>query len=350
MISFSSPILPESWRNSNMLLLSLIAPPDNLNPEYFSTLLNQYGSVNSVKILNKSLMDYKVLVEMGTPEAAKSAKSFLDQLSSNFIKCSYYYDEKPAQSVSYKNCSLDLINDSTMSTLKYRHSTSLNEIVQEDDKQPTSIRTIPSSQQIIHSTSKIQHSTVLCVNGIKGKNLDAQKLYNIFSNFGNIDKILLIKLKNFAFIKYLKEEYSIFVFQNCQNLQFFDSVVSISFVAEDAIDKLIGLDTLYNQQDYYVGTQETDRFNSNHKMNLFPPSQVLHISNLKKVSSNAETMWDVFSEFGVVEAVKVLNTQYKFMCLVKMETLQQALETMALMHNEEIDNRNIQISFTKAKI
>lgn len=29
------------------------------------------------------------------------------------------------------------------------------------------------------------------------------------------------------------------------------------------------------------------------------------------------------------------------MCLVKMETLKQAIEIMALMHNEEIDGRNI---------
>ncbi|CAD8140306.1 unnamed protein product [Paramecium pentaurelia] len=350
MISFSSPILSESWKNSNMLLLSLIAPPENLSPEYFCSLLNQYGPVHQVKILNKSLMDYKVLVEMETHEAAKSAKSFLDQLSSNFIKCQYYQDEKPLLSGSYNNCSLDLINDSTLSTQRCRHSTSLNDIVQEDDKHLSSIRSILSSQRIINSSSIMQPTITLCLNGIKGKNLDAQKLYNIFSNFGNIDKILLIKLKNFALIKYLKEEYSIFVFQNCQKLQFFDSVVSISFVAEDAIDQLKSLDTLYNEQDYYVGSQETDRFNSNNKMNLLPPSQVLHISNLKKVSSNAETMWDAFSEFGVVEAVKVLNTQFKFMCLVKMETLQQALEVMAQMHNEEIDNRNVQISFTKAKI
>ncbi|CAD8138579.1 unnamed protein product [Paramecium octaurelia] len=344
MISFSSPVLPESWMNSNMLLLSLIAPPENLSPEYFGSLLTQYGPVSQVKILNKSLMDYKVLVEMGTPEAAKSAKSFLDQLSSNFIKCSFYSDEKPPQSGSLNNCSLDLINDSTMSSLRNRHSTSLNEIVQEDDKQQ------PSSKRKINSSSTLQHTTTLCLNGIKGKNLDAQKLYNIFSNFGNIDKILLIKLKNFALIKYLKEEYSIFVFENCQKLQFFDSTISISFVAEDAIEKLLSLDTLYNEQDYYVGSQETDRFNSSNKMNLLPPSQVLHVSNLKKVSSNAETMWDVFSEFGIVEAVKVLNTQFKFMCLVKMENLKQALEVMALMHNEEVDNRNVQISFTKARI
>lgn len=38
-------------------------------------------------------------------------------------------------------------------------------------------------------------------------------------------------------------------------------------------------------------------------MVLLPPSQVLHISNLKKVSSNAETMWDIFSEYGVVEVL-----------------------------------------------
>ncbi|CAD8049329.1 unnamed protein product [Paramecium primaurelia] len=350
MLSCSSPILSETWTNSNQLMLSLLAPPENLNPEYFSSLLNQYGPVQQVKILNKSLMDFKVFVEMGNSEAAKLAKQFLDQLSSNFIKCSYYYDEKQFQTGSQDNCSFESIGDSTISSQKCQYQTSLNEIVYEDDYKPSSIKTLPLNKKIIKSSQLIQPTQTLCISGIKGNEIDAKKLYNIFSNFGNIDKILLIKIKNFAFVKYLKNDNAQFVFQNCQKLEFFDSTISISYASEDSIDKLIGLDTLYQEQDYYIGSEDTDRFNCNNKMILLPPSQVLHISNLKKVSSNTETMWDVFSEFGVVQAVKVLNTQFKFMCLIKMETLKQALEVMALMHNEEIDNRNVQISFTKAKI
>ncbi|CAD8058080.1 unnamed protein product [Paramecium sonneborni] len=351
MISCSSPILPKTWNNSNQLMLSLIAPPENLSPEYFSSLLNQYGPVQQVKILNKSLMDFKVFVEMGNSEAAKLAKQFLDQLSSNFVKCSYYHEDKLISSESSKNYSFDSLGDSTISPQKYQHQTSLIERdLKKDNQQPTCMKTLSINQKPTKSPQQLQSTKTLCISGIKGKQLDAKKLYNIFSNFGNIDKILLIKIKNFAFVKYLKNDNAMFVFQNCQKLEFFDSMISISFTSEDSIDKLIGLDTLYQESDYYIGSEESDRFNCNNKMILLPPSQILHISNLKKVSSNAETMWDVFSEFGVVQAVKVLNTQFKFMCLVKMETLKQALEVIALMHDQEIDERNVQISFTKTKI
>ncbi|CAK68725.1 unnamed protein product (macronuclear) [Paramecium tetraurelia] len=350
MFSYSLPNLPDSLHFSHLLLLTLTAPPANLNPEYFSSLMSQYGPVANVKILHRSLMECRVLVEMANIEAAKNAKKALDQLSSNFIKCSYYQDDKLIPHGSFTIGSYETIEDTTSSTFKNRHSTSINDIIQDGDSKPHSSTVLPISQKLIPSQKNIQSTKTVCLNGISGKELDAHKLYNIFSNFGNVDKIILINLKNFALVKYLKEDQAYFVYQNCQNLSFFESSLTITFAADDSIEKLVGLDTLYRDQDYYVGSQDTDRFNPNNKMILLPPSQVLHISNLKKVSSNAETMWDIFSEFGVVEAVKVLNSQFKFMCLIKMETLKQALEVMALMHNEEVDGRNIQISFTKAKI
>ena len=39
-------------------------------------------------------MDNTVFVEMGNSESAKLAKQFLDKLSSNFIKCSYYKEDE----------------------------------------------------------------------------------------------------------------------------------------------------------------------------------------------------------------------------------------------------------------
>ncbi|KAM3141424.1 hypothetical protein pb186bvf_006542 [Paramecium bursaria] len=325
------------------LLLNLLAPPANLTPEYFQELLSQYGPVTKVRILNKSIKDYQVIVEMANSDAAKAAKQALDQFSSTFIRCSFYEEKK------FVNIgSMETIEDTN--SLKNRASESLTESLNKIVYEPqTNIHLFPQSQKVIPVK---QNQKTICLSGISG--VEAKQLYNIFSNFGNIDKILVINLKNFALIKYLKEEYSSFVFQNCQGLKFFDCVIDVKYSTEDAIDKLLLLDTLYQEQDYFVGSDESDRFNPNNKMVQLPPSQVLHISNLKKCSSNAETMWDIFSDFGVVElnskAVKVLNAQFKFMCLIKMESLKQALEVVGNMHNEEIDGRNIQISFTKAKI
>jgi hypothetical protein len=40
MLSLSSLVFPESYSISNTLLLNLAAPPENLTPEYFSSLLS----------------------------------------------------------------------------------------------------------------------------------------------------------------------------------------------------------------------------------------------------------------------------------------------------------------------
>lgn len=61
-------------------------------------------------------------------------------------------------------------------------------------------------------------------------------------------------------------------------------------------------------------------------------------------------MWEVFSPFGVVEvnliniilkAVKVLNTPVKYMCIVKFETVAEAIMAIACMHNSDLDGRCI---------
>jgi len=79
--------------------------------------------VTNVKILSKSLLDCRVLVEMSTLEAAKTAKKALDQLSSTFIKCSYSFEELPMHSNSIG--SYETLEDTT--AIKGRHCTSLNE-------------------------------------------------------------------------------------------------------------------------------------------------------------------------------------------------------------------------------
>lgn len=76
-----------------------------------------------MKILSKSMEDCRVLVEMGSLDAARTAKKALDQLSSAFIKCSYSCEEMPLKSESFG--SYETMEDNSLA--KNRHSTSLNE-------------------------------------------------------------------------------------------------------------------------------------------------------------------------------------------------------------------------------
>jgi hypothetical protein len=95
-----------------------------------------------------------------------------------------------------------------------------------------------------------------------------------------------------------------------------ESNIEVSFASHDAIEKLKHLSALYTPEDLFKGSDHTYRFynkyanirfNNLKKVPLLAPTRILHISNLKPTCSNYDTMWDIFSEFGIVEVSYKLN-------------------------------------------
>ena len=95
-------------------------------------------------------------------------------------------------------------------------------------------------------------------------------------------------------------------------------------------------------QEIFIGNEREFRFkiSTNKKLTINPPSNVLHISNLKTDACNFETMFDILKKFGKIEALKfkVLD-HYKNMCLVRYSSLDESLVAMANLHDYEFFKR-----------
>ncbi|XP_061423664.1 polypyrimidine tract-binding protein 2-like isoform X6 [Lethenteron reissneri] len=83
---------------------------------------------------------------------------------------------------------------------------------------------------------------------------------------------------------------------------------------------------------------------------IFPPSVTLHLSNIPSsvLEDDLKTLFE--SNGCVVKALKFFATDHK-MALVQMESLEEAIQTLAELHNHELEkNRLLRVSFSKSVI
>ena len=93
------------------------------------------------------------------------------------------------------------------------------------------------------------------------------------------------------------------------------------------------------------------RFTPNRSLTVNSPSQTLHVSSLKKDICKEHVLYKIFSEFGKVEAVKILcYSNEKNMALVKFYSTEDSFEAISNLHNETFSGRKMQISFTKSRV
>ncbi|KAJ8305303.1 hypothetical protein KUTeg_015848 [Tegillarca granosa] len=83
--------------------------------------------------------------------------------------------------------------------------------------------------------------------------------------------------------------------------------------------------------------------------NIFPPSAVLHLSNIPPNISE-DFLTDAFAEHGVVKAFKFFPKDRK-MALIQMGSVDEAVNSLIAMHNYPLsDTNHLRVSFSKSTI
>ena len=148
-----------------------------------------------------------------------------------------------------------------------------------------------------------ENSKVLYVKGMSSKMISVRHIYNLFSNFGDIRRIILLRAKEVALIEFETLEYAKLARDNLNNLFFFTEYLKISFSNyKEIIPKNISKNT--SKEDLLICEKGHNRFKSEKNLNINPPSQVLHLSNLEKNSCKEENIADFFKEVCEIEALK----------------------------------------------
>ena len=141
-------------------------------------------------------------------------------------------------------------------------------------------------------------------------------LYNIFSNFGNILKIIFIPSKSAALVEFENADFSTICMNYLNNVVFMTKPlrVIIQFECNSCRQIFYSKYTIINLknkrgedgavEEVFIGNPKTFRFKKNKNISINPPSSTLHLSNLVKEICTEETIRTYFNPYGRVEAVK----------------------------------------------
>jgi len=104
-------------------------------------------------------------------------------------------------------------------------------------------------------------------------------------------------------------------------------------------------------EEVLIGNPKTFRFKKNKNISINPPSATLHISNLAQEVAYEEAIHNFFGPYGTILALKFLLIDgTKHQCLMKLSSIEESINIMAILHDGEFGGRRVQLSFTRSKI
>ncbi|CAK58872.1 unnamed protein product (macronuclear) [Paramecium tetraurelia] len=195
-----------------------------------------------------------------------------------------------------------------------------------------------------------QPSKVVYIRGLINQNITPLNIFNLLSNFGNVLAIIQIKHKASALVQFQKLSHAQNALDHLNNQVFFGSKLKIFYSNYQEIQLPLPIQS--PQTVVFVPQKSQFRFSESKSISINPPSQTLHLSNIKgKICEEESYIKELFKGIGNVQAIKFIHIdKQKHMALVRLSSLEEALNGAALLHGKEVMGRKINVSFTKSKL
>lgn len=284
------------------LIVSITQARFNVTPEVLAKIFLPYGRMVKSRIFPREF-GFQCIVELESLEAAIAARTGLD-----------------GQHI-YSGCNLIKAEYSPMPTLCLKASTK-GEIEEED-----------SNVVFLHNM---------------GKEATTDMLFNLFSLYGNVMRVkIFFKRRDMGLVQYENYNQAVNAQCNLDNITFLGCplLVSISrnnFINMPSSEKKAAFCKDYSNSPFH----RYKIAGSKNFQNMFPPSGILHLSNLS--SSMDEGFFKrLFADQTDVGGFKYIG-EGRRMALVKFKTVADAVMVLARHHNENLNGRYLKIAFSKA--
>jgi RNA recognition motif-containing protein len=295
----------EQPQPSKELLLTITEVRFPVTMEVLSKIFMPYSRIVKARIFPRSF-GYQVIVELDSLEAAVAARTALD-----------------GQHI-YSGCNLIRSDYSPMPL-----------IVQE--------------KQVKQEINEEDYSNVCFLHNMS-EEATPEMLFNLFSLYGNVMKVkIFFKKRDMALVQYEDHQQAVMAKNNLHNLPFLGKplLVSISrnsFINMPSSEKKAALCKDYTNSAFH----RYKIAGSKNFQHMFPPSNVLHVSNLSE-TMDEKFFTELFRNQAQVQAFKFIGDERR-MALVKFNTIEEAVLVLVTHHNENINGRWLKISFSKANI
>lgn len=197
-------------------------------------------------------------------------------------------------------------------------------------------------------------SKVVYVRGLDDLSITIRFILNVFGNFGNVLKIIFLRNKSSCLIEFEQLEQATKSKDSLDNISLLGQTIRVFYSNYETIN--LRDQKFCESEDVFVNEEINFRFKPNSQISFNPPSQILHVSNLKAETCCEAVMGDVFSAYGKIEATKIVSQDNlkklssKYMCLIKFSKLEEALIAMGFLHGTDLLGRKMVLSFTRSKI
>lgn len=185
-------------------------------------------------------------------------------------------------------------------------------------------------------------SKVVHVKGLEADSITNEIISSLFSNFGNINKVLFLRKKHTALVEYHEVDSASVAKEMLNNLTFYGSQLKVSYSTYSSVaENLATSNNPEKFKDVYCPSPKTYRFKEYKKISINPPSKVLHLSNIAREVFTEKALTEIFSEQATVKKVKLLNLEddEKCMALIELSNLESALACISTLHNRVFFSR-----------
>lgn len=298
----------EPAQPSKEMLLTVTQARYPVTVDVLAKILLPYGRVIKTRIFPRNF-GYQCVVEMETLESATAARAALD-----------------GQHI-YSGCNLIKAEYSPM-TLLVQDKQEL-----EDEKSSSVNEEETSNVVFLHNMAE---------------RVTPDMLFNLFSLYGNVLRVkIFFKRRDMGLVQYEDHQQAMMAINNLNNLPFMGQTLLVSISRNSFINMPSSEKKAALCKDY--GTSAHQRFKiagSKNFQNIFPPSNILHLSNL------SENMDEHFFRNLFLEQAELVGLKYigegRRMALAKFKGISDAVLVLVCHHNENLNGRLLKIAFSKA--
>eukprot|EP00708_Paratrimastix_pyriformis_P002558 GAFH01001306.1.p2 GENE.GAFH01001306.1~~GAFH01001306.1.p2 ORF type:complete len:444 (-),score=96.94 GAFH01001306.1:396-1649(-) len=330
---------------SRILLVTIQNPLYPITVDVLSQVFSPFetdprGTVEKIVIFTKQA-GLQALVQYSNPMAAAHAKGALD--GKNI----------------YANCCTLQIQFSNLTELTVRENSEksrdfTNPTLPVSRAPPPMYGQLAPTQQMMGQPGQFPYGadkSCLIVSGL-AERMDCDRLFNLFSNYGNITRIKLLHNKSGVSLVQMGDNMQAnMAMSYLKSLRLFDSPIDINYSRYSTISPP-GVNSDGRTKDYTNSPlNRFTRQDSKNFRHISPPTAVLHVSNLAPTTAIEAVNAHLGQHAPVVASRMFTETQgQRKQALVQFATVEQAAEVICLLHNSPLEGQNIRLAFSKNSI
>ncbi|KAF5402433.1 Regulator of differentiation 1 [Paragonimus heterotremus] len=194
--------------------------------------------------------------------------------------------------------------------------------------------------------------TVLIVSNLNEERVYPDALFTLFGVYGDVTRVkIMFNKKDTALVQFSDSQQALTALQFLSGQRLWDKCMKIAVSRHNVVQ--LPRDEAENHLTKDYSTSLLHRFrkpNSKNFMNIYPPSHILHLSNIPP-SINEEDIRILFASKGFEVTGFRFMQKDKKMALVQLDSIDTAIQALIELHNSQLtENSHLRISFSKSAI